>query len=200
MKNITSVMLLLMSVGTNAVASHDDTPLQRDVDLLSDVLSGVPVELSLQDIKTLSSMSEEQILSAARAVVRPEPVYIGGARYTLERSNFTPIYETRFIKVIFGIKIPITYLTGLETSFAVDGDFGQGLFFDIGGRSSMPMTLSASCGSFNATDSGSKWLISKRQNTRGSCKHMRLKFSLDKPTFPNNFDVNLNIMISEQLN
>ncbi|WP_052262668.1 hypothetical protein [Pseudoalteromonas luteoviolacea] len=200
MKNITSVMLLLMSVGTDAAASNADTPLQRDVDLLSDVLSGVPVELSLQDINTLSSISEAQILSAARSVVRPEPVYIGGARYTLERSNFTPIYETRFFKAPFGIKFPITFLTGLETSFAVDGDLGQDLFFDIGGRSSMSMTLSASCGSFSATDSGSKWLISKKQNTKGSCKHMRLKFSLDKPTLPNNFAVNLNIMISEQLN
>lgn len=148
---------------------------------------------------TQNSVSTQQMIEAAKAVTMASPIYIGGARYTLNKSNFTPFYKTRVIFEPCAGREPITVntLAGYEATFAVDGDFGQDLYFDISGRSNKSMRLSVSCGSLNASDSGTKWVISKKQNTGGSCKAMKVKYSFSNSTAPSYID--LNVTISETL-
>lgn len=144
------------------------------------------------------NVTKEEMLAAAKPTMLRTPIYVGGARYSLTKSDFNPIYETRIIWDPCMIE-PIEYrvLKGYEVSFPVDGDIGQELIFDITGVSNKSMSLSASCGSFSGSDSGTKYIISKRKKTNGSCRNMNLKFSVPSGRAPNNID--LNVTISEQI-
>lgn len=145
-----------------------------------------------------NSFSKEQMIAAAKPMLLSEPIYVGGARYTLNKTDFNPIYISR---VIFdhcrAEPIIINVLVGYEVTFPVDGDYGQNLFFDINGRSNKTMNLAASCGTFNASDSGNKFVISKQQNTAQSCRNMKLKFTFPSNSAPATID--LTVTISEQL-
>ncbi|MBQ4863956.1 collagen-like protein [Pseudoalteromonas sp. MMG013] len=145
-----------------------------------------------------ASVSDAEMLAAAQPSMLSAPIYIGGARYTLTKSNFNPVYETRVIYDPCYFEPPRTYrqLVGYEVSFPVDGDFGQDLIYDLVGRSNKSMSLSASCGSFSGSDSGSKYVISTRKNTGGSCKNMHVKFRFtgSAPSY-----INLNVTISEEI-
>ncbi|WP_052262670.1 hypothetical protein [Pseudoalteromonas luteoviolacea] len=179
---------------TEALAAIDD-PFRLPIDCC-ERRPGEPIQICHYSAQ--ENVSMEEMMSAAYAVVQPQPIYIGGSRYTLNKSNFTPIYETRtFFEPCTYEPIVYRVLTGYEATFAVDGDFGQNLYFDISGRSNKSMTLKASCGSFSASDSGTKWVLSKSQNTARSCRQMTLKYSFTNSTAPSYID--LNIMISEQL-
>ncbi|KZN57497.1 hypothetical protein N473_06325 [Pseudoalteromonas luteoviolacea CPMOR-1] len=175
-----------------------DEPFRLPPDYCCNYRHGEPISFCPYPYSEQETVSMEEMMSAAYAVVQPQPIYIGGSRYTLNKSNFTPIYETRTIFEPCSYE-PIVYrvLTGYEATFAVDGDFGQDLFFDISGRSNKSMTLKASCGSFSASDSGTKWVLSKSQNTARSCRQMTLKYTFSNSAAPSYID--LNIMISEQL-
>ncbi|WP_105166994.1 hypothetical protein [Pseudoalteromonas sp. T1lg23B] len=157
-------------------------------------------DIRMEALKEYQSVSPKEMVEAAKAVTMTSPIYIGGARYTLNKSSFTPVYTTRVIYEPCLMPEPITVnvLTGYEARFAVYGDYSQDLFFDISGRSDKSMNLSVSCGSFSGSDSGTKWVISKQQNTGGSCKSMLVKYSFTNSTAPAAID--LNIMISEELN
>ncbi|CAM4216065.1 hypothetical protein [Pseudoalteromonas ostreae] len=150
---------------------------------------------------TQNSVSNQQMIEAAKAVTMASPIYIGGARYTLNKSNFTPFYNTRVIENPCPWEQPtiISVLAGYEATFAVDGDFGQDLYFDISGRSNKSMRLALSCGSLNASDSGTKWVISKNQNTGGSCKAMKVKYSFSNSNSTAPSYIDLNVTISETL-
>ncbi|MFC3033725.1 hypothetical protein ACFOEE_14470 [Pseudoalteromonas fenneropenaei] len=143
--------------------------------------------------------SPEQILAAV-TMQSVDPIYIGGARYALNKSKFTPVYRTRtiFDPCRHEEPIIINQLAGYEVSFPVDGDFGQQLYFDISGRSDRSMSLNVSCGSFSGSDSGDKFVVSKSQNTGGTCKSMTVKFSFPAGTAAPTY-IDLNLMISEQL-
>ncbi|MBQ4848058.1 hypothetical protein [Pseudoalteromonas sp. MMG005] len=145
-----------------------------------------------------NSVPLEEMLAAAKPSMLSAPIYIGGARYTLNKSNFNGIYETRVIYDPCDFEPPRTYrqLVGYEVSFPVDGDLSQDLIYDLVGRSNKSMSLSASCGSFSGSDSGSKYVISTRKNTGGSCKNMHVKFRFtgSAPSY-----INLNVTISEEI-
>lgn len=127
--------------------------------------------------------------NATGGIVAPGPIYVGGARYKINLSNLTPVYYSKYPG-------SCGYLVGYTTTFPVDGDWGQDLYFDLSGRSSKEMSVSAQCGSFSASDSGDKWVISRQQNTGGSCKDMTLKFKFLRGLPPTDF--NFNVMISEE--
>ncbi|MDP4985606.1 hypothetical protein [Pseudoalteromonas tunicata] len=145
------------------------------------------------------SVSIDQMFAAAKPMILSTPIYVGGARYTLTKSDFNPVYTTRVIYDPCFMSEPrvINILVGYEVVFPVDGDYGQNLFFDINGRSNKSMSLTASCGTFSASDSGSKFIISQRKNTGGSCKNMQLKFTFPTNSAPASID--LTVTISEQL-
>lgn len=129
----------------------------------------------------------------------PEPIYIGGARYRLSKSDFNPIYERRFPKPC-NRALPenpyINALVGYQISLPVDGDYGQNLIFDIHGRTNKTTKLKAYCGRFSGNDSGKKYVISKRQRTNGSCKMMNIELKFHYLQAPNTID--LNVTISEE--
>eukprot|EP00487_Bulimina_marginata_P002002 TRINITY_DN14715_c0_g1_i1.p1 TRINITY_DN14715_c0_g1~~TRINITY_DN14715_c0_g1_i1.p1 ORF type:complete len:101 (+),score=10.39 TRINITY_DN14715_c0_g1_i1:28-330(+) len=43
------------------------------------------------------SISIDQMLAAAKPMILSTPIYVGGARYTLNKSDFNPVYTTRVI-------------------------------------------------------------------------------------------------------
>ncbi|MCF6436390.1 hypothetical protein [Pseudoalteromonas sp. MMG022] len=157
-------------------------------------------DIRIEALKEYQAVTPQQMMEAAKAVTTmASPIYIGGARYSLSKSDFSPVYTTRVIYEPCLMPEPITVnvLSGYEATFAVSGDYSQDLFFDISGRSDKSMNLAVSCGSFSATDSGTKWVISKSQNTGGTCKAMKVKYSFSNSTAPTSID--LNITISEEL-
>ncbi|WDE11874.1 hypothetical protein [Thalassomonas haliotis] len=109
-----------------------------------------------------------------------EPIYIGGVMYKLTKADFTPIYRVEYIYRPCSIPQPVWVLTGYKTTIPVNGDYGQELHFEISGRSDgTEMALQASCGYFSASDSGSKYFISKSMITNQSCQSMQLTFTFD---------------------
>lgn len=125
------------------------------------------------------------------------PVYVGGVRYFINQTQMTPLYRYHWVPV------PPPHISercwrvvdGLTIQIPVDGDAGQRLLFDINGRSGRDGVLTASCGSFSATDSGNKFVISSWQTTGGSCRSMRLDLrNVDATT-----TLDLSIQIAEQL-
>ncbi|WDD99072.1 hypothetical protein [Thalassomonas actiniarum] len=109
-----------------------------------------------------------------------EPIYIGGVMYKLTKADFTPVYRVDYIYHPCSIPEPVWVLTGYQTTIPVDGDYGQELHFEISGRSDgTEMALQASCGDFSASDSGSKYFISKTMSTNQSCQSMKLAFTFD---------------------
>jgi len=109
-----------------------------------------------------------------------EPIYIGGVMYKLTKADFTPVYRIDYIYRPCSIPEPVWVLTGYKTTIPVDGDYGQELNFEISGRSDgTEMALRASCGDFSATDSGSKYFISKTMTTNQTCQNMQLNFTFD---------------------
>lgn len=211
----TKLIILFFSVLTAfsfcATASTDE----QNVDALSqqasgeekisrfccDRHSGRPCQIEPLESLSQNSVSNQQMIEAAKAITMASPIYIGGARYTLNKSNFTPFYNTRVIFRPCPGEEPetISVLAGYEATFAVDGDFGQDLYFDISGRSSKSMNLAVSCGSLSERDSGTKWVISKKQNTGGSCKAMKVKYSFSGSNSSAPSYIDLNITISETL-
>ncbi|MCO7199688.1 hypothetical protein [Pseudoalteromonas sp. OANN1] len=109
-----------------------------------------------------------------------EPIYVGGARYELLNYFFEPIHATRYEKYGSEGKYRLVkYIVGYEMTIPVDGDFGQELIFDVSGYASKDAKLSVSCGSFSGSDFGTRYYITKRISTGGSCKTMKVR--LDGP-------------------
>lgn len=198
----TKLILLLVSLMTllsfRVVAGTDDF---QSLDVSSPIMSiqeKFPMRPKCDD-DIYSQFSDIKMIESAKTVVHVEPIFVGGARYTLNKSNFNPVYETRVIlfPCPYYESRHVTVLVGYEIIFSVDGDFGQDLLFDISGRSNKSMKLKAACGSFSASDSGTKWVISKSKNTNYQCKTMHLEFSFGNSTVPSYID--LNISISEQI-
>lgn len=210
-KLIILIFTVLTTLSFRAAASTDE----QSVDALSqqasseeqisrlccDRYSKRPCQIERFESLSQNSVSNQQMIEAAKAVTMASPIYIGGARYTLNKSNFTPFYNTRVIFRPCPGEQPttISVLAGYEATFAVDGDFGQDLYFDISGRSNKSMRLALSCGSLNASDSGTKWVISKNQNTGGSCKAMKVKYSFSNSNSTAPSYIDLNVTISETL-
>ncbi|WDE05409.1 hypothetical protein SG34_000200 [Thalassomonas viridans] len=118
---------------------------------------------------------QEQETSAQAVPV--EPIYIGGTLHRFTKANFTPMYEYVEYPTPCEV-IRIRKLTGYTATIPVYGDNGQQLIFDINGRSDgKVMTLTASCGSFSATDSGDKYVMFKQMTTNQSCTSMKLTFA-----------------------
>ncbi|WP_281559074.1 hypothetical protein [Thalassomonas sp. RHCl1] len=113
---------------------------------------------------------------ATQAVVA-DPIYIGGTLYRFSKENFTPVYEYVEYHTPCEV-IRIRKLVAYTATVPVYGDNGQQLIFDINGRSDgKVMTLTASCGSFSATDSGDKYVMFKQMATNQSCTAMELTFA-----------------------
>lgn len=189
-KQIVTLIFCALSMLTAKVMAFEESPLVRCCDNRDRFCE--PFERNY-------SVSEQQMLDAAKPMNLSDPIYVGGARYTLNKSDFNPVYSTRVIyRPCRGDDpIIINTLVGYEVTFPVDGDYGQNLFFDINGRSNKSMQLAASCGTFNASDSGNKFVISKQQNTAQSCRNMKLKFTFPSNSAPATID--LTLTISEQL-
>ncbi|WP_281559079.1 hypothetical protein [Thalassomonas sp. RHCl1] len=123
-------------------------------------------------------VAPEPVLAAID--VNAEPIYIGGVMYKLTKADFIPVYRVDYIYRPCSIPQPVWVLTGYKTTIPVDGDYGQELHFEISGRSDgTEMALQASCGDFSASDSGSKYFISKTMSTNQSCQSMKLTFTFD---------------------
>ncbi|TMN94154.1 hypothetical protein [Pseudoalteromonas sp. S558] len=190
-KQIVTLIFCALSVLSAEAMAFDESPLVRCCDFRDRFCEEYP---RLEEF-----VSEDQMLAAAKPMNLSAPIYVGGARYTLNKSDFNPVYSTRVIyrPCLIDEPIIINTLVGYEVTFPVDGDYGQNLFFDINGRSNKSMNLAASCGTFNASDSGNKFVISKQQNTAQSCKNMKLKFTFPSNSAPATID--LTVTISEQL-
>jgi len=114
---------------------------------------------------------------AGVAAVPAEPIYIGGTLYRFTKENFTPVYEYVEYQTPCEV-IRIRKLVGYTATIPVYGDNGQDLIFDINGRSDgKVMTLTASCGTFSASDSGEKYVMFKQMKTNQSCNAMELSFA-----------------------
>ena len=142
-----------------------------------------------------SSFSQQQTLTQgddkAQIQASMTPVYINGVRYQLSKNDFTPIYKQKILDAQCGT---VNVLTGYEINIPVEGDNGQTLIFDINGRSDgKVMNLNASCGSFTASDSGDKYVISKTMATNHSCTELVLKFDFDNVVPPPVLDINIQI-------
>ena len=111
------------------------------------------------------------------AAVPAEPIYIGGTLYRFTKENFTPVYE--YVEYATRCEvIRIRKLVGYTATIPVYGDNGLELIFDINGRSDgKVMTLTASCGSFSASDSGDKYVMFRQMHTNQSCTSMKLSFA-----------------------
>ncbi|WP_281559075.1 hypothetical protein [Thalassomonas sp. RHCl1] len=123
-----------------------------------------------------------------------EPIYIDGVLYQVTESDFTPIYISHYIQA-GRERIRVERLVAYTLTIPVYGDIGQELIFDINGRSDgHNMNLTASCGTFNASDSGDKYVISSRMTTAQSCTSMKLSFAVSgsPPPF-----IDLSILIAE---
>jgi hypothetical protein len=128
----------------------------------------------------------------------PDPIYIGGERYILNKENFTPIFTTVVYTCPGLDPLVVRKYTGFEISLPVYNDFGQPIFFDIAGRTDRHMNLTVSCGTFSASDSGDKFYISQSVVTNGSCDTLTMKFEFTATTTqPRNLDLSLSI--SEEL-
>ncbi|CAM4061576.1 hypothetical protein [Pseudoalteromonas byunsanensis] len=131
-------------------------------------------------------------------IQQASPIFIGGERYTLSRSDFTPIYQ-RVTYTCPGLDpLVVDEYSGYTLSLPVYNDFGQKLYFDISGRAAKYMNLSVSCGSFSASDSGDKFYISRSAITGGSCTQLDLKLTFNKSSSQPSY-LDLNVMISEAL-
>ncbi|TMN94155.1 hypothetical protein [Pseudoalteromonas sp. S558] len=128
----------------------------------------------------------------------PDPIYIGGERYILNKENFTPIFTT-VVYTCPGLEpLVVRKYTGFEISLPVYNDFGQPIFFDIAGRTDRHMNLTVSCGTFSASDSGDKFYISQSVVTNGSCNTLSMKFDFTATAIqPRALDLSLSI--SEEL-
>ncbi|WDE11879.1 hypothetical protein [Thalassomonas haliotis] len=120
------------------------------------------------------ALTEQEYVTQA---VVAEPIYIGGTLYRFSKENFTPVYEYVEYQTPCEL-IRIRKLVAYTATIPVYGDNGQQLIFDINGRSDgKVMTLTASCGSFSATDSGDKYVMFKQMATNQSCSSMELTFA-----------------------
>ncbi len=196
MKNTMKLMLplaLLTLTGWSAGASANDSS-DPDRAYCGCDYRRPNCAIPLHQLEQFKEVAPEKTVVAPLAAT---PIYVGGVRYSVNQASMTPFYRTRVIPGRCPDYEPIyvEQFAGYRATIAVDGDSGQNLFFDIVGRASADMTLKVSCGSFTATDSGNKFVISTRQSTGGTCREMQVELtsSASTPT------VDLSIMISEQL-
>ncbi|ODB35628.1 hypothetical protein BB427_03240 [Pseudoalteromonas sp. BMB] len=175
-----SVFLLLTSMGPSTVLVNPhgtNTAEQR-----SNQTTTVEQQCRPRDYSRRSAEWLAQMDTAAQTVISNGFIYIDGARHKLDKSNFTRIYHVGSGNDCdWGGIGPVGILEGFEVTVPVDGDGGQDLYFDINGRSNQHMELSISCGSFDASDSGTKWAISREQKTDGSCRSMHVKVMFPSP-------------------
>ncbi|KID54544.1 hypothetical protein JF50_21680 [Pseudoalteromonas luteoviolacea] len=153
-----------------------------------------PVLLSAQE-QTLNGaeLAESDFMS----MFSGRSIYIGGERHSLTQSDFSvrTVTETYYCP---GLEpLVVQRAVGLDLSLPVYNDFGQKLYFDIAGRASRNMQMSASCGTFSASDSGDKFYVSQGAVTGGSCDQLNLSFDFSRYyTTPS---LSLSVMISEEL-
>ncbi|MFC3033726.1 hypothetical protein ACFOEE_14475 [Pseudoalteromonas fenneropenaei] len=132
------------------------------------------------------------------ATLGSDLIYIGGAKYSANKSDFIPEFETRVDTCPGQPPLVTSVYSGYSLELPVYGDSGQQLHFDIAGRAAQNMTLTVSCGSFSATDSGNKFYISRSQVTGGSCTNMSIHFSFpETPIEPSYLE--LSVIVSETL-
>lgn len=135
---------------------------------------------------------EDGLLSETQGNI--DPLYIDGVLYQLTRADFTPVSISYYIQA-GRERIRVERLVAYTLTIPVYGDIGQELLFDINGRSDgHNMNLTVSCGTFSASDSGDKYVISKRMITAQSCTSMKLSFAVSgsPPPF-----IDLRILIAE---
>ncbi|MCF6436389.1 MULTISPECIES: hypothetical protein [Pseudoalteromonas] len=133
-----------------------------------------------------------------QSIQQASPIFIGGERYTLSRSDFKPIVKEVTYTCPGLDPLVVTEYSGYTLSLPVYNDFGQKLYFDISGRAAKHMNLSVSCGSFSASDSGDKFYISRAATTGGSCTRLDLRLTFNKTKWQPSY-LDLNVMISEAL-
>ncbi|WDD99074.1 hypothetical protein [Thalassomonas actiniarum] len=121
------------------------------------------------------------------------PIYINGVIYKLNKEDFVPVYKTTYYEnPCLG---SIRRFVGYKTAIPVIGDYGQNLVFELSGRSAKSMKLTASCGNFSGTDTGTKYVISRNMSTNQTCENMVLEFSVDDNQHSSTID--LNVLIAE---
>ncbi len=140
---------------------------------------------------------DTEVWEAEQAQENLAPIFIGGFRYTIAKSDFVPTYEwTWIMDPCGGRHISIRKLVGYKVSLKAEGDEGQPLIFDIIGNADQPINLSVSCGTFSGADAGKKIIISKHKTTNGSCTSMELDATWEgRP--PSSLD--MTIMVSNKI-
>lgn len=161
------------------------------------------VELTISDLRLMAylglphSMTTQQSKeivdkTSVSSLNNVEPIHIGGARYKLSLSDFTPVPQTCGGACHGGVP----KIIGYKTSVPVYGDFAQDLFFDIFGDSGKKsMTLNTQCGTYQDTDLGPEYTMSQVTNTNESCQNLSVSFTTDGAAS----SVDLTILISEEL-
>ena len=135
-------------------------------------------------------------MSAQALTTEPPILYINGTLRQLDKSHFTPQYQITSTNLgCGGDPVFSRTLVGYTIDLSVHGDAGQDLVFEINGRSDKSMHLSAQCGSFNASDSGNKFVISKQANTAQSCQNLSIDFAISDGVAPTY--INLSVVIAE---
>ncbi|WP_281559078.1 hypothetical protein [Thalassomonas sp. RHCl1] len=158
------------------------------------MLSLVSLFTQAQDLDPLSQNLEElENIEASISQLALDPIYINGVIHKLTKADFVPVYKTIYYdNPCLGA---IRRFVGYKTSIPVIGDYGQNLVFELSGRSAKSMKLTASCGNFSGTDTGSKYVISKSMSTNQTCENMVLEFSVDD--YQQSSTIDLNVLIAE---
>lgn len=146
---------------------------------------------TLQDINTpfndyiiTQETAELAALYGSYNTEQLEPLYVGSARYSLNKSHFKYIGYNGIYK--------------FEAKFPVDGDYGQELIYDIIGKLGPVYIayLDVRCGNFYAQDQTQRIIISKTMTTSGSCKEMSVSLYTPHPGIG---EVDISVMVSEKI-
>ncbi len=130
------------------------------------------------------------------AATRSSPIAVGGVRYDVSERQMTAICQETPVRLPDGSYLIAREFKGYRLSIPVDGDFGQVLQMSVTGRSSRPMQLTVSCGSFSGNDSGTRFIIQREQRNAVSCQRMDILLHAESTNEP---EVNLSIMLTERI-
>lgn len=117
-------------------------------------------------------------------------VFVNGVRYTMARSDFQPVYRD----LSFGTCPNGTKLVGYRATLDVIGDTGKPLAFDFSGRSDKSVGFRARCGTFDGSDTGTKYIVNREMTTAGSCQQMTLEYSFDWTQPPSSLELTFSIL------
>lgn len=179
--NFQKILTLIITI---SFLGHAAAQEEKAIGINDLMLASLPSLTLKQQELVINEVMTQDLLQKAL-----EPIYIGGARYKLNISDFTRVRIPRNqIQFYYWINIPVY------------GDVGQELFFDVFGRTGdvQNLPISVSCGTYNDGEWGHEYVMSKSMYTDGSCNIFKVEFRRFGGDLNSNLE--LNVLISEQLN